>query len=143
MARLDPVRGVRSRAKPSDVNVVSNIEFLNQTIASQRAALGFHVALAGGVVGLGVMAIVMIHLFAGSVISETYKVMLQLGAGFASTLSTFPLKEIFNKRDKITALIFLRREFERLQWSATLADAEQVERLEQRFWQFIDKNLGG
>ncbi|MBI3078709.1 MAG: hypothetical protein HYY85_17265 [Deltaproteobacteria bacterium] len=125
------------------MNLVSNIDFLNQAIASQRAALRFHVGLASGVVVLGLGAIVLVHLLAGSVIPDNLKWLLTLGGTFFSTLSGLPLKDIISRKDKVAALIFLRQEFERLQGSAAPADAQQFERLEQRFWQFVDKNLGG
>ena len=122
--------------------VASHINFLGQAIASQRAALRFHLVLASGVIILGLATILIAQKQASSLVPENFKWLLQLGGGFVSTLSTFPLKEIFSRRDRIAALSFLEQEFTRLT-AAPVPDNQQMERLEQRFWQFIDKGLGG
>ncbi|MFQ5881649.1 MAG: hypothetical protein ACE5I9_04155 [Candidatus Methylomirabilales bacterium] len=125
------------------MDVVNNINFLNQAIASQRTALRFQVCLASGMVGLGLGTIVLGYLLPESVIRDELKWLPMLGGIFPPALSSFPLKEIFSRKDKIAALNFLRQEFEGLQGSATPADAQQVERLQERFDQLIDKVLGG
>lgn len=125
-----------------DMDVVSSIRFLDDAIDSQRTALRFHLILATGVIIAGLCAIVLTHLLTGSVIPENLKWLLTLGGGFLSTLSSFPLRDIFSRRDKVHALVFLRQELQRLQDAATPADPQQLERLQQRFWQFIDKCLG-
>jgi len=125
------------------MSLLSNIDFLDKTIATQRSTLRFHLGWAFGVVGLGVGAIALVQRAPGSAIPENLKWLLTIGGGFISSLSSFPLKEIFSRRDKITALVFLRHELARLQASATPVDAPEIQRLEQRFWQFIDKSLGG
>jgi hypothetical protein len=123
------------------MNLANHIDFLDRAIVSQRTAVRFHLCLACGVLLFGVMAIVVVHLLAGTVIPENLKWLLTLGGTFFSTLSSFPVKEIFSRRDKAAAIEFLLRELQQL--SAQHApEAEEVEKLQARFWQFIDKSLG-
>jgi len=125
------------------MNLVSSIAFLNEAVARQRAAVRFHMALASGVVVLGVGAFVVTLFATGSVIPDNLKWLPQLGGAFVATLSGFPVKEIFARKDKIAALMLLRQEFERLQAGPTPTEAQEIERVQQRFWQFVDKSLGG
>jgi hypothetical protein len=82
-----------------------------------------------------------VHLLAGTVIPENIKWLLTLGGTFFSTLSSFPLKEIFSRRDKAAAIEFLLQEFKKLS-GQNAPSVEEVEKLQARFWQFIDKSLG-
>jgi hypothetical protein len=125
------------------MNSISHIDFLNRAITGQRVALRFQVGIASGVVCLGLGVIVLAHLLSGKVLPENLKWLLTLGGTLFSTLSSFPLKDIFSRRDRVAALTFLRQEFERVQGSGMSADSQQVQQLEQRFWQFVDKTLGG
>jgi len=123
------------------MNLANHIDFLDRAIVSQRAALRFHLGLACGVVLFGLVAIVVVHLLAGTAIPDNLKWLLTLGGTFFSTLSSFPVKEIFSRRDKVAAIEFLLREFKSLH-EKDAPDAQEIERLQSRFWQFIDKNLG-
>ncbi len=129
------------------MNVTGNIDFLNRAISNQRAAARFQLLLAGGVFGLGlawvVMSHILPHLLPGSEILDDLRWPQTLGGAFVSTLPGFRLKDIFSTKDKVAALTFLLQEFQRLQKSTTPADLEQLNRLEHRFWQFVDKNLTG
>ena len=123
------------------MDFANHIDFLQRAIKSQRAALRFHLCLAWGVILFGLAAIVVVHLLAGTTIPDNLKWLLTLGGTFFSTLSSFPVKEIFSRKDKVTAIEFLVGEFKNLQEQDAPA-AQEIEKLEAHFWQFIDKSMG-
>lgn len=124
------------------MNLVNHIDFLNRAIASQRAARRFQIFLVSGMFCLGVAAIVLGHLLIPENLRENLKWLPTVGGIFPPALAGFPLKDIFARKDKIAALTFLRQEFESLQGSTTSPEDQQVQRLQQRFDQLIDKVLG-
>jgi hypothetical protein len=58
-----------------------------------------------------------------------------------ASASGFPLREIYTRRDTMTALRFLRSQFQQSQ--AAAGDSVEVEKLRQRLWQLVDRKLGG
>lgn len=123
------------------MDLANQIDFLQRAIKSQRTALRFHLCLACGVILFGLVAIVVVHLLSGTAIPENLKWLLTLGGTFFSTLSSFPVKEIFSRKDKVSAIEFLLREFKNFQEKDT-PGAQEIEQLQARFWQFIDKSMG-
>lgn len=119
----------------------NQIDFLNKAVVSQKVAVRFHLFLACGVILLGVVIIVIVQVLSGTVIPDNLKWLLTIGGTFFSTLSSFPVKEIFNRKDKAAAIQFLLREFERINKERN-PNTEEIEKLKARFWQFIDKSMG-
>lgn len=119
----------------------NQIKFLQNAVISQRTALRFHLFLAFGVIFLGLAIIVVVQILSGTGNLDEYKWLLMMGGTFFATLSSFPIKELFNKKDKVVAIQFLIAEFERLHKDKS-SNNEEVEKLETRFWQFVDKSMG-
>jgi hypothetical protein len=124
------------------VDLAAHVRFLDQAIATQQATRRFQACWAVGLVVLGVAIVVAAQLLSGQVIPETFKWLLTFGGGFVSTIPGLPL--VFSTRkERIAALTFLRDEIRRVQSAATPVDPKQAERLQELFWQFIGKSLGG
>ena len=124
------------------MNLSVEIEFINKTIYNQKFALKFHFILASSVIVLGLFTIIIVHLFEGTIFHENLKWILTLGGTFFSTLASFPVKEIFSRKDKVTALELLLNEFKKYQAQES-PKTKDYENLKNRFWALVDKNLGG
>jgi hypothetical protein len=117
---------------------IEYIRFLEKAASGQRTAQRFHIGLAVGVVLLGLLAIVAAQIFA----SDTGKWLITLGGTFVSTLATFPIREISNRRVKILAVEFLLDGFHRLQERRDAASGNEASLLTERFWRLVDTSLG-
>jgi hypothetical protein len=114
------------------------IRFLDNAVASQRAALRFQFGLACVAVGLGLAVILAGHLLA----PESPKWPTMLGGFFLPTLSSFPLKEVFTKRDRIAGLIFLRNTLlDRDGFEGGAVEGEQWQRAQDQFWELLRATL--
>jgi hypothetical protein len=120
------------------------IDYLKECVAIQQKWLRAQLCLTCIVIALGVAMIVLANLLSASVIQESnQKLFLTLGGAFISSTATIPLKDVFSRRDKIAALIFLQRQYETLEEEGNAVDAQYVEELDKRFWELIGKTLGG
>ena len=90
----------------------NRIILVNRIIHNQRTGLRFYLGLASAVVCLGFALIVLAQLLAGRL--EDLKLLLTLGGTFFSSLSSFPIKEVLAKRDRISLLEYLLNEFNEL-----------------------------
>ena len=125
------------------MNLIRIIDFIKQIISKQRTALRFHVCLVCFVIALGGVIIAVVHILAGSVIPENLKWLLTMGGTFIASIGSIPTKDIFSRRDRIATLGFLKEEFEIVQANPKQPDTDYLNQLVQRFWQLVDKLLGG
>jgi hypothetical protein len=123
------------------MSISSQIAFLHEAIGVQRAALRFQKYLAMGVGFSGLFTIVAANLLAGGLVAENLRWLLTLGGTLFSSLSSFPVKEVFARRDRISAMEFMMREFERIQPKDDSDADQEFKQLKDRFWQYIEKVL--
>lgn len=116
------------------------ISFLQETVAGQRWAQRFHIALAVGGVLLGLVTIMLAHLPVVAAAVSDSKWLLTMGGTFFSSLASFPLKEFFRRRERIAALEFLLGEFKALRCGSE-TDEPRAQRAKERFWKLVDTNL--
>lgn len=117
---------------------LSQVEFIDEAIATQRSALRFQLALACATVALGLSIVVLTQRLA----PEDLKVSAAVGGTLIPTLSAFPLKEMFAKRDKIAALGFLRQQLDRFTApEVRAAEGEEFARVQQQFWNLLQQVL--
>ena len=104
-----------------------DIDFLDRAIGIQRSAVRFHTGFALGIVGLGLAFILLLPLL--PVLPEDARGLFTIGGGFVSTLSSFPIKELFTRRQNVEGLTYLRRQYEQLKSGALASgDAEWVQK---------------
>lgn len=113
------------------------VAFLDNAIRQQRVAVTFYVCHACTVIAVGLVAITIAF-----ALGETYKWFLTIGATFVSALSGFPIKQLLDRRQRITGLAFLRAEFELSQSTSGHLDSERFAFAEQRLRQYLDATLG-
>jgi hypothetical protein len=122
----------------------NRILLVNRIIHNQRSGLRFQLGLASAVVCLGLVLIALSQLLAGRMVSEDLKWLLTLGGTFLSSLSSFPIKEIFAKRDRLSLLEYLLSEFSELDILLAKGRDEELVSEQQRLDELLDKvSLGG
>ena len=118
-----------------------SVALLEKAIGSQRQLQRLQLALAIAIVGLGILCIVVTQWFSVVVVPEAAKELGSLGGGFIATLSTFPLKQLYDRRFKIAALEYLLAGWRRI--ASGDASAEETAGLQQRFDKILDAGLTG
>lgn len=119
------------------------IGFLEKAIYAQRSALRFYLWGTFIVLALALVSAFVGYAFAGSIafLPESLKWGGPVTGGFIAALSSIPSKEIFSRRDKIAALELLHEQLETLSLGPA-ANAAELEKLQQRVWQYVEKALG-
>lgn len=123
--------------------LVKYIDFLKRVITRHKAELRFRIALASGVIIIGLVTSLFVHLFGGVELSDKTKWLMTLGGTFISSIASFPLNDIYGRKRKIDGLIFFMQEFEIAQVNEIAEDSEDVRRLKERFHKYIDSTIGG
>ena len=123
------------------MDYLRTIDLLEKNIVTERSAVRTQTILAGGVVCAGLIAAGLVHFASGPTLAENYKWMLTIAGTLISSAAGFPLKDIYNKRNKIIALTYLRDEFETLQGGGVTIEQTQAEELIKRFWNIFEKNF--
>lgn len=131
----------RQDGTPPTMDQVDYIRFLEKAVRGQRLAQQFHVGLAVGVVVLGLLAVGGAQVFSGVLIPENQKWLVTLGGSFLSTLCAFPIKQIADRRTKISALEFLLDGFGGLGTKANDSSGKEAAQLTERFWKLMDASL--
>jgi hypothetical protein len=80
--------------------------------------------LAVGVIILGALILVASHFLMHEMNTKGLEWMTSIGAGFFSLLSGFPIKEIFQRRDRLDALLLVAEQLESPE-ASDMAVAEQ------------------
>ncbi len=119
------------------MELANYISFLRQAAESRRTAKRYHLIFAIAVVIVGLLAAGFAQLFG----PESLKWLATIGSTFISTLASFPLKELLKLRDRITALKFLKREFERLAAAKPQPPEEELTHYTEQFWKYIGTSL--
>lgn len=119
---------------------VDYTSFLEKSIRDQRLTLRIQLALAIGVVALGIVGVTVAQVYSGKLIPVDQKWLLTLGGGFISTLSGFPIKQIADRRIKISALEFLKNAFRSLSDHDDALTSDEAARLIERFWKLMDSS---
>lgn len=114
--------------------------FLSRLIDNQRSAVRYYRAFAIAIFALGIGVIVLALAWPGQPVGERIKTLLTLGGGVISTLSTFQLKEIWNRKDKIAALEAVRAHVGKLKEGAV--DQTERTRAEEFLSQLVGKIMG-
>jgi hypothetical protein len=99
-------------------------ERIDLLIANQRRAVVWYAVFAAFLAIAGIATLVM-TIVTDRLAPEGNKTVLGIGAGLVSAASTFPLKEVLGRRDKISVYVLLRS-----QWlSGNRSDRKKVQEL--------------
>ena len=115
------------------------IQFLEGTLRSHRQLRRLQLALAIVVLLLGVSCVVALQWFSNGLVMDNVKQLGSLGGGFLATLSSFPLKQLYDRGFKIAALELLLAGFQRI--ASGQVSNEEAAGLQQRFDKIWDVGL--
>jgi hypothetical protein len=115
------------------------IQFLEGTIESHRQLRRLQLALALFVLLLGIASVVVLQWFSAGIVPDNVKQLGSLGGGFLATLSSFPLKQLYDRGFKIAALELLLAGFKRM--AGGQVSSEEAAGLQQRFDKIWDVGL--
>lgn len=114
---------------------------ITQIIDNHRRAIRWHVVLSAGIVALGVVIIVTALVWQ-PFLEAGLNPLLSIGGGFVASLSTFQLKEILSRKEKVGILATLKDRLGQAEESAG-ASPEDRARIEHMFWELIKKTATG
>ena len=110
--------------------------YLLRAVASQKSAIRFQLVLAVSVIVLGAFLLITSRFIVRETNSKGFEWMTTIGAGFFSLLSGFPIKEIFQRRDRLDALRVVAEQLES-------SDASDVAIAEQYVVKMLEKAIVG
>jgi hypothetical protein len=116
------------------------LRFVESAIRNQRQLGRLHLGLALGVIALGVVLFLVAQWFGAGLIPDNVKQLVALGGGFFATLSSFPIKQLFDRREKIAALEFLFAGLSKVE-KGVYVSVEQKASLQERFDRMWDLGL--
>lgn len=119
--------------------MVANEAFINQLILNQRRAIHYYLFFAIGLGVLGIVVMAVAYLLRDVLPSEILKTLLAVGGPFVSSLSFFPIKEILNRREKISIFEVVKTNLPAL----GSLDTSEKERIENLLWQAVEKTALG
>jgi hypothetical protein len=90
------------------------LRFIESAIRSQRQLQKLQLGLALAVFVLGLACIVVAQWFGAALVPDNLKQLVSLGGGFLATLSSFPFKQLYDRRFKISALELLSARWQRM-----------------------------
>src|SRR5215216_4411208 len=99
------------------------INHLKECVVIQRKWLRAQLCLTGVMFALGIVIIILPNLISSPVIQDSnQKLLFTVGGGFISSVATFPLKDVFSRREKIATLIFLQQQYENVDANKNTVD---------------------
>lgn len=114
--------------------------FLNRLIDNQRAAVRYYRLFGLAVFALGAAVVVLALAWPEQSVGERIKILLTIGGGVISSLSTFQLKEILSRRDRIAVLEMMKTQV--LALGADEAKADERRRVEEFLAKLVEKIMG-
>lgn len=115
------------------------LRFIESAIRSQRQLQRLQLVLALVVIMMGLACIVVAQWFGTALVPDNLKQLVSLGGGFLATLSSFPLKQLYDRRLKISALELLSTRWQRM--LAGDLSPDEAAGLRQRFEKIWDLGL--
>lgn len=93
----------------TQIPALSNESFIDLLIREQEKAIKIYYFFAGSIFVIGIVLILVVFLLLGSKLNETSKVIVGIGAAFVSSISTFHIREVIERKEKINFLKFVRK----------------------------------
>jgi hypothetical protein len=122
--------------------MLAEAAFLRQLIAGQRRALHYYFMSGVGLYLVGLSLIAVAFLVPRSPITQDLmKDLFGVGGAFIASLSTFPLKEVLNRKEKIGILVALDARLPNVMATRESGDTAHANRLEALLWQVVEKTL--
>lgn len=113
--------------------VAINLNILETLIANQKSAIKYQFLFALIVIFLGVFIILISTFFLQNpTYKDPLKLLLNIGGGFISTISAYPINQIIARKEKI-------KMYEVLMDKINDLSVKEIERVEELIWKSIEK----
>lgn len=116
---------------------------IKNLITQQRRAIKYYLGFAIGIVALGVAIIIASLIWTGSGIPENFRTLISIGGGFVSSLSTFQIKEILSRKEKIGVVQTLQVRITKLKAMGELTEDGELNQVEDLLWKIVEKTATG
>jgi hypothetical protein len=113
---------------------MARLEQLDALIQSQRRAIAWHSSFAGLIVLAGIVIVIIVAVSGSAVTNDAAKLALGLGGGFLSSVATFPVKEVIQRRNKLGY-------YEGIQVQLKTSDESDRQKLEELIWDAFKKGV--
>ena len=118
---------------------------INEFIEIQQKPVFFYIIYSVALVLAGIIIIFWGPVFIGKDHADTLKTVTTLGGGFISALSSFPIKEILNRKEKIQTVRKLSSMLQKNTSNTFVSSTQDVQsinaRINEELWKFIFKPL--
>jgi hypothetical protein len=113
---------------------MARLEQLDTLIQSQRRAIAWHSSFAGCLVLAGIVIVILVAVGGAPVAGDAAKLALGLGGGLVSSVATFPVKEVIQRRNKLGF-------YEGIQLQLKTSDESDRQKLEELIWEAFKKGV--
>ena len=109
---------------------------IDNLILIQKSAIRLHIWFALGIFAFGIILFIL-----GNVImtNEVVKSIINIGGAFISTLSSFPIREIINRKDKIGIFIILKNQLNNINKYKNDVKQDQKQKIVNLVWEILNK----
>lgn len=118
-------------------------EDIEDLINSQKSAIKIYAFFAFGIVLFGIFFLIFANFFIEKTNTDVIKTIINIGGGFITVLSGFPIKEIINRKDKIATFQILKRHVSNITDNKTNLTEQEKNEIVALVMEIIKKNSLG
>ncbi|MEJ2658856.1 MAG: hypothetical protein P8012_16990 [Desulfobacterales bacterium] len=106
--------------------------YLEKFIEDQHKAIRFYIIFAASFFIAGILIIFIFLVFLSNSVDEPIKTIIGVGGGFISSVSAFPLKEVINRKERMSLFLSIK---------TMNIEADEIEKnkIEELVWKTIEK----
>jgi len=112
-----------------------DIDILENLMRNQKNYIKYYIIFASVIISIGLTIVIISSIFSTKFLSTgSIKLILQIGGGFISTLSAFPIKEVLIKMEKISNYKMLLEQIDHLSKS-------ELRKVDELIWESLKKTV--
>jgi hypothetical protein len=112
--------------------MISNELYIDRIILTQRKYIKTYIYFACSLILIGILIIIFALLFFQNTADDTVKLIVGIGGGFISTLSSLPIKEVVNRKSKIELFLDFRNQ-------QIVHSEQEISKINDLIWKTIEK----
>ena len=112
--------------------MISNEIYIDRIIVTQKKYIKSYIYFACTLLLLGILVIIFALLFLHNSTGDTVKIIVGIGGGFISSLSSLPIKEVINRKSKIELFLDFKNQ-------QSLQNKQEINKINDLIWKSIEK----
>lgn len=112
--------------------MISNELYIDRIILTQRKYIKTYIYFACSLILIGILIIIFALLFFQNTADDAVKLIVGIGGGFISTLSSLPIKEVVNRKSKIELFLDFRNQ-------QIVHSEQEISKINDLIWKTIEK----